>query len=200
MTYGAIFCNKFKEAYLECRALFDANSWSQVWYTYWNNFMLWNPIAPQSKPVLEVVAEKMNLKWWDREPFRLDGVFVHKDYKLVGNYPLPIIVGIEHENDLRTFGQEIAKLAYIRCPLKVGITYTLAIPGPVPQEIILRSQGLIKKAVSDILSDLSKWIGEDPQAEYVYLLGVESQVLELDWYALCFLASTDPSVSGWTAI
>lgn len=200
MTFGQIFCNKFIEGYRECRALFQGDSWSQVWYKHWNNFMLWNPIAPQVKPLLRVVAEKMDLVWWDREPFRLDGVFVRPDFKLVGNYPLPIIVGIEHENDLRTFVQEITKLAHVRCPLKVGITYTLAVPGPVPQEVVTRSQEYIKNMVTEISISLNKCIAEDPQAEYIYLLGVEFQFLELEWYALHFMAGTDPGGGVWNRL
>ena len=200
MTYGKIFCDKFIDAYKECRALFKGESWSQIWKWNWNNFMLWNPIAPQTKPLLGVVAEKMNLIWWDREPFRLDGAFIRLDSKVVGNYRLPIIVAVEHENDLRTFVQEITKLAHIRSPLKVGITYTSPIPGPASQQLILSSQEKIKSVVIEISTSLNKWVGEDPQTEYVYLLGVESQPSELDWYALGFVAGSDYASGVWTKL
>lgn len=200
MTYGEVFCNKFIEAYQECRAVFDKDSWSETWKWNWNNFMLWNPIAPQTKPLLGVVAEKMNLIWWEHEPFRFDGAFIRPDSKPIGNYRLPIIVAIEHENDLRTFIQEITKLAYIRSPLKIGITYTLAVPGPVSQQIVISSQQRIKDTVIGISNSLNKWISEDPKAEYVYILGVESQLLELDWYSLRFVAGGGPAVAVWTKL
>jgi hypothetical protein len=200
MTYGELFCNKFIEAYQECRAAFDRDRWPEIWKWHWNNFMLWNPESPQIKPLLRIVAEKMNLKYWEHEPFRLDGAFILSDSKPIGNYVLPIIVAIEHENDLRTFIQEITKLAHIRSPLKVGITYTSAVPGPVSQQIIISSQQRIKETVIEISNSLNKWISEDPKAEYVYILGVESQLLELDWYALHFMAGTDPAMAVWNKL
>jgi len=200
MTYGKIFCDKFIEAYQECRAVFHGDSWTQVWKWHWNNFMLWHPVTPQVKPLLGVVAEKMNLLWWDRNPFYLDGAFIGSDYKVVGNYPLPLIAAVEHENDLRTFIQEITKLGQIRCPLKVGITYTLPIPGPGQSQQITSSKERIQNMIVEVSTNLNKWIGEDPKAEYVYLLGVESQLLELDWYSLRFMAGDDPTVAAWTKL
>ena len=86
--------------------------------------MLWNPPLPQEKPVLRFTAERMELTYWEREPLTLDGAFVSKTYKAFNKLPVPIIVALEHENSIGGFVQEMFKLSYVRCPVKVGITYT----------------------------------------------------------------------------
>ena len=87
--------------------------------------MLWGPPPPpQRKQVLYLTAELMRLKHCPGEPLRLDAAFYPEDGCMIGKVPLPMVVAIEYENDIKTFQEELLKLALVRCPLKVGITYT----------------------------------------------------------------------------
>jgi hypothetical protein len=127
----------------------------------------------------------MGLEHWEREPFTFDGAFLGENFRLVGNTPVPIIAVFEHENDVRGFKQEILKLAYIRCPLKIGITYSE--PQNRPQ-----CEASILGWVGDTLDELNKHRREDSESDYVYLLGVDAGRFELAWYHLTFDAASGP--------
>jgi hypothetical protein len=146
MVTAKDFVARFVEAYAECRGCFpDRGRWDEVWSTHWSRFVLWNPVAPQTKPLMRLVAEKLDLVWWDREPFRLDGGMVPSDHRVVGSCPLPLLVGVEHENDIRTFVQEIVKLGHVICPLKVGVTYLVAGTSPPSAAVIADGQQQIRR-------------------------------------------------------
>src|SRR6266571_3416465 len=201
MVTARDFVARFAEAYAECRGCFpDRDQWNLVWTTHWNRFVLWNPVAPQTKPLLRLVAEKLDLVWWDREPFRLDGAMVPADHRVVGSCPLPLLVGVEHENDLRTFVQEILKLVHVICPLKVGITYLVAGTAPPSSVAVSDSQNQIRRLAQTALSDRNQHVREDPATEYLYLLGVESQMRECEWSALTFTAAAGPGTAVWSAL
>ena len=132
MSYADDFCQQFKEALVKCRQSFDDNQWRSFWEngnmsTY---LMLYGENPSQTGPaefksVLSLVAEGMNLKnWRGGEPFRFDGVLLPPVYRTVGNYPLPMIAIIEHENNPVGFETEVVKLIWSVAPLKVGITYS----------------------------------------------------------------------------
>ena len=201
MVTAKDFVARFVEAYAECRRCFsDSSEWNQVWTTHWNRFVLWNPVAPQPKPLLGLVAERLGLVLWDREPFRLDGAMVPADHHVIGNCPLPLLVGIEHENNLRTFVEEIAKLVHVICPLKVGITYIVtggALPSPA---VVDDARSQIQRLAHTALSNRNQHIREDPTTEYLFLLGVESRIRECDWFALSFTAAAGPATAAWSKL
>jgi hypothetical protein len=185
MSLTEQFIQAFVASYKDANAFFQGAEWEQVWKFHWSRFMLWNPPSPQVRPVLQMTADRMGLMYWDREPFRVDAAFVRPDFRLIGNLPVPLVIAIEHENDFRTFEQEIAKLAHIRCPLKVGITYSLLSvpPKEVEVEKLLKQ---IKNWLSEI-NDLIE-IEESPRTEYLYLIGVENLRLTLEWYTYSYIA------------
>jgi hypothetical protein len=90
---------------------------------------------------------------------------------------MPLVVAIEHENDVRTFDQEIAKLSQIRCPLKVGVTYALGLSVPAKESETDRLGLQLKTSLRDINSLIE--IQEAPDAEYLYLFGIEKPNLAL---------------------
>jgi hypothetical protein len=155
------------------------------------------------------------IKWPKGEIMKLDAVFVPPTPdRVVDNYPVPIIVAVEHENDPGDisnendpggFSNEITKLAYFRCPLKVGITYMRWWKGepppswPPPPDY--EGTNNLKKSIqedvcrtADILDRHSK---EDPDNEYLYLLGVEETLKEITWYAFSFRAGDGPKAAQW---
>jgi hypothetical protein len=155
--------------------------------------MLWKSPGG-SQPILGATAAKMGLAYWDREPFRLDAAFVRPKYEVVGNLPLPLVVAIEHENDVRGFMAEIAKLTHVRCPLKVGITYAvITTPGsPVDPSA---AQANIEEWVAKVAA--LHEIKEDPTTEYLYLLGVEHAPYSLQWHAYTYQVGDGPKPGSW---
>jgi hypothetical protein len=187
MSRSQRFLEAFGTQYAVARSMFSNVKWEALWTDHWNRFMLWNPLPPQQEPLLAMTAKQMGLMYWDREPFRLDAAFVTPDFREIGNIPLPLIAAIEHENDIRGFQQEIAKLAHVRCPLKVGITYSqLSVP-PTDSEILSA-----KTKIDTWIEGVNKLIcaKEDPSSEYVYLLGVETVRYTLEWHYCCRTADS----------
>ena len=179
------FVHAFLSAYNDATRLFQGAAWEQLWKLHWNRFMLWNPLLPQERPVLRISADRMGLTYWDREPFRVDAAFVRPDFRVIVNLPVPLVVAIEHENDFRTFHQEIAKLSHIWRPLKVGITYSL-LTVPAKELELETLQLQVKNWLREINDRIE--IGEASDAEYLYLIGVEMPGLNLEWYAYGYTA------------
>jgi len=189
---------RFLESYAECRAQFASEkSWHEIWSNHWSHFILWNPMPPQQKPLMKVFAEKLSLEWWDGEPFRLDGAMVPRTWDSVGNYRLPILVAVEHENDYRTFKQEIVKLAHIVCPLKLGVTYLLVGPKGRDQERETSLLAEIHATVSRTLSQRKTYVSEDPNTRYMFILGSEVRTEEFAWHYLSVSAGEDPNDARW---
>jgi hypothetical protein len=192
------FISSFLTAYKQAASLFQSPAWDDVWRQHWSRFMLWNPPPPpQQRPVLGMTADGMGLTYWEHEPFRVDAAFVRPNFSVIGNLPLPLVVAIEHENNLRTFKQEIATLSQVRCPLKVGITYCMLTPAARDPDLDVL-QLKIKKWIRDITDQLE--IGEAPETEYLYLIGLESQGLNLDWYAYYYTAEQGCSAGTWKRV
>ncbi len=146
MSKGDSFCEHFLEEYREARRAFGQERWKELLRNneLFNHFMLY-PESPQKESVIRSVARKMKLEFRE-ETFHLDIIFFKPDSPMVAKkYPLPIIAAIEHENDLGSFLDEIVRLAYIRCPLKVGITYLEARSAPSTEDEVASAQ----KRVSD---------------------------------------------------
>jgi hypothetical protein len=201
MSYGDSFCEHFLKAYRECRESFDRKRWEEIWNDKdeWNHFMLWNSEPPQTESVIPFTARRMGLlSRRQGETFHLDSVFYPSEHRMVGKYPLPIIVACEHEHEPRGFWEEILKLAYIRCPLKVGLTY---LNGTSPsKEAVAAAQKRISDLTSATEHTLREYAAEDPKVEYVYLLGVERQSLELEWHALRFTARDGAASAKWVPL
>lgn len=197
MSLAEQFIQAFITAYKDAKTLFQGAEWEQVWKFHWNRFMLWNPPSPQDRPVLLMTADRMGLMYWDREPFRVDAVFVRPDFRVIGNLPVPIVIAIEHENDFQTFDQEIAKLSHIRCPLKVGITYSLLSVPAKEQEIdnlLLQMKNWLREINNRIE------IEEAQDVEYLYLIGVEKPGLILEWYAYSYTAGGGSDKGLWEKV
>jgi hypothetical protein len=201
MVTAKDFVSKFAEAYDECRGCFtDPSQWSEVWAKHWSRFVLWNPVNPQPKPLMRLVAEKLGLLWWDREPFRLDGAMIPADHQVIGNYPGPLLIGIEHENNVGTFVEEIVKLAHVICPLKVGVTYMLGGTALPTISAVADALQRLRRLAQTALSDRNRYVREDPATEYLFLLGVESNLRECEWSALAFTADAGCQNPVWSGI
>ena len=190
------FLNAFFEAYKRSRDIFTMETWQEVWTKKWNEFILWKngkPPEPLDKSVLHQTAGKLNLEYWEGEPLKLDSAFYARESAPVGNLPFPILVALEHENDHRGFNHEIAKLLSIRCPLKVGITYTLLWGATNTAEGRQSTLDLIRQEVCESSARISQVISEDPKTQYLFLVGCEESPLSLGWYALHFSGGQSPT-------
>ena len=187
------FPQAFVDAYWACRKCFSDKAWRGVWESpeLWNRFMMWNPPPPQKKPVFKLTAETIGLAHWDRQPFNFDGAFLVRPYHVIGNIPVPIAAVFEHELDIETFREEIVKLAYIRCPFKIGITYT------IPKRNAIEWEAQIVEWTDSLLQTLQPYTLEDKGTRYVLLLGVEKPALELSWWALSFSTKSGPTRASW---
>ncbi len=203
MSYSDSFCEHFLRSYHQSRKAFDQKRWEEIWTdgNLWNHFMLWNPEPPQAESVIPSAAKKMGLRSRaEGETFHFDSVFFGTQALMIGKYPLPIIAAIEHEHYLSGFHVEILKLAYIRCPLKVGITYLVARSPAPPRDLIASAE----KKIGDLASKTEQLLNvqsvEDPKGEYVFLLGVEPRPFELDWHALRFTAGQGAASAKWVLL
>jgi hypothetical protein len=126
------------------------------------------------------------------EPFHLDAVF----HDVATNIWFPIEVALEHENDPRTFIIEVRKLLSMRCPLKVGVTYTLK--SDIRNGNLEELRGTISDRISYEYKIVSDIIAESPTTEYLFLVGSEDRECEIDWYSLAFNARVGPQNSRFT--
>jgi hypothetical protein len=182
---GERFAREFAQAYWVVREKFkDKEEWSR----HFSNPALWTRLMLKKKkecperiqdckPVLSQVASKFALHYQDGEPLHLDAVFA-KEPRWA-----PMCVAIEHENKVEGFYQEIQKLISVRCPLKVGITYT-----PYSQ------YDNTEKALQNLCQDIKQhWdrmcleLGGEPEGtEYLFLVGDEVEAKEWKWYYKSF--------------
>jgi hypothetical protein len=200
-NYSAQFCEAFGQSYARIRNAYSDGEWVRVWLNgdAWNHLMLWNPYPPQAQPLLQLVATEMKLQYWNiGEPFRVDAAFVDSDRRVLGSVPFPVIAAIEHEHNVKTIREEMAKLFHIRCPLKVAITY--ASPNVTTGERLALCEEEIKSCIKDLSDTLTRYVGEDPAAEYLFLLGVEEQRYALTWKFLTFSAGSEVANSIWKEI
>jgi hypothetical protein len=110
-----------------------------------------------------------------------------------------MVVALEHENLDLNFRHEIRKLMSVRCPLKVGITYTWCNPAVLPCAWHEGRRADIQQHVCVAYSRIASVIAEDSRTEYVFLVGSEEQEKEWTRYALTFPAGTGPS-GGFVAV
>jgi hypothetical protein len=200
------FLNAFINVFQRSRTLYaNIDDWQTTWETRWNDFMMYEPTLPQTESVMKGVAAELGVHWWRGEPFRLDGALVDKEPKTIGCYPFPLLVAFEHEHNCVSISEEITKLLQIRAPLKVAITYVFGwhngSENQLPQQ---RDEAWAKNEivrVHRVLNTMLKnYVMEDDRIEYLYLLGVESELRHLKWEALMFGASEDPQIENWTTV
>ena len=195
------FAKQFVESYANARKQFNDAQWKDIWSSShnWNRLMLWRnvkPPDPLEKSVFHRTAEIMNLEYWENEPLKLDGPFYSSDAVPRFNFPFPIIVAFEHENFPFDFGHEVMKLFSVRAPLKVGVTYVWPDPraGSVMEQI-----ERIHRTIVECFEEIQRVVGEDPTAEYLFLVGSDEQADgELAWYCLTFTAAEKPTAIRFT--
>jgi hypothetical protein len=192
------FLSKFLEAYHEAWDGLSPQMREQVWTHFhdWNLFMLWRSgKRPEGleKSVLAGTAERLDLEYYEAEPLRFDGAFYDKAQAGKHRFPFPILVAFEHENDHRGFDQEIVKLLSVRCPLKVGITYTLLddAGANTPEKRKNAIEAIRRMVISDF-NEISAVVKEDASSEYLFLVGAEERPRSLEWYAMTFSSGQDP--------
>jgi hypothetical protein len=152
----------------------------EAWAAAWSDSAAWTRLM---LPVIRSVAPRLALTCAPGEPLSYDAVFVRGGAEQWERFP--ILVAIEHENYWGRFEHEIGKLFTIRCPLKVGMTY------------LTLSQGQFDKVAGKIERHIEKWFGaikpaEDPDAEYLFIIGREIEPLKIEWHALAFRAGDGP--------
>jgi hypothetical protein len=174
------FLNVFLNTYAEKRAQHTDESWQALWLNTvkWSNFMIYDP-----ESVVSIVARNSTppLTRSPGEPFRLDAVF----HKAGAQHWFPMLCAVEVENNPRDFDTEIQRLLSIRCPLKVGITYTLQSDASTPEG---RRQ-LREKILTDLharFEQIDQVVLEDSNTDYLFLVGDETAECDLSWYALKF--------------
>lgn len=185
------FCDSFLKSYDKARAAFTNDRWIHAWRFEWNALMLWQPTEtfrppPEiQKSVLAETAFELGLSYRNGEPLRLDAVFSSQQEQTW----FPMLVAIEHENDCRGFESEVTKLLSVRCPLKVGITYTYT-----SSERRQKYLEDIQQVIGEAFAKISSAVGEDQKTEYLFLVGAEvhEREKELSWYALSFRGSEGP--------
>src|SRR5580658_3153210 len=89
------------------------------------------------------------------------------------------------------------KLLSVRCPLKVGITYSRLDGQENTDGNRLGVRERIHADITEALSRVRDAIGEDPATEYLFLIGAEEKPTEMSWFALSFTAADGPGPSGF---
>jgi len=186
MITAVEFSAAFVACYQEARRRWDLE-WQRIWATdpAWSGLMIWEPDA-----VIRQVAERLELQCFSGEPLHLDAVFHAPGDRWRW---FPIRVAVEHENAWPSFDQEVRKLLSVRCPLKVGITYTLSGHVSGDRSRLPALHAMIAGAISREFAAASAVIREDPATEYLFLIGSEEERdQELVWRQLAFRADSGP--------
>jgi hypothetical protein len=156
MTNATEFVAAFVASYDEARRRFS-HEWSHIWGTSWSQFMIWD-----EQSVIRVVADKLKLQCHPGEPLRLDAVF-HAPGDRWSWFPIRVV--IEHENSPVTFDNEVQKLLSIRCPVKVGITYSLTSDVRGDRSWLEKLHSRIAQSIRGHFAAMDALIKEDPETE-----------------------------------
>lgn len=197
------FVSKFLEAYNLTWTSLSQDEQKEIWVDKdkWNRLMLWRTARRPcnlDKTVLERTADAMGLEYYEGEPLHLDGAFYSKTHALAHRFPFPIIVAFEHENNHRTFDDEVVKLLSIRCRLKVGITYTQLEGAANTARGRQRALEDIHQMILRDFNQIAEITGEDALSEYLFLIGVEIRIHSLQWQALTFSAGNGTAGSSFS--
>jgi hypothetical protein len=184
-TYAVDFLTAFREYYDEARKRKSEIEWRNNWHNTrdWSQMLIYDEDAEIRK-----VAPRLGLQCLRGEPFRLDAVF-----QLANDKPwCPPHVAIEHENNPHGFRTELRALLSIRCPLKVGITYTLRSDARSAEKLsALRDT--ITRDIREAFAAFEALNNEDPDTEYLFLVGSEEKPHELRWFSRIFCSVTGPT-------
>jgi hypothetical protein len=185
------FRDAFISSYGKLRLAFTSDRWAECWSLHPSAPVLALPsendrLPPEiQKSLLTLTAEEMGVRYSVREQLHLDAVFSSKENSSTRKGWFPILVAIEHENDRTGFETEVIKLLSVRCPLKVGITYSLySEEAQVP--------GRLQEILTYIRVDFERIrsvVEEESRTEYLFLVGVELRKPEREisrWYSLDF--------------
>ncbi len=94
-------------------------------------------------------------------------------------YPIKYDILVEHENNIYSSWDEVAKLIYARAFLKVLITYNST------TEHFEDEQKMMVETFVKMLSEMNKELKEDNRTEYLLLIGrVDNE--NLKWFVSCF--------------
>jgi hypothetical protein len=168
------FLSHFTDAFDECLPETDEGR-SSAWINFTafvtgsqsKNGGYWKPVE---RCVLPLVAKKLKLGY-QHEYLNLDLVFFHEG-QYWGNF-----VAVEHENAIRSFGEELEKLMSVLAPLKVGITYRENAKEGFDLEALIQ----------EYFGTRHHSIREAPETEYLFLLGVwKKNPKVLAWKYLSF--------------
>jgi hypothetical protein len=187
-----LFCDAFLSSYKEVRKSFSTEQWGDVWWGRpWGGLILsrpeetWRLPKGAKRSLLSGVAKRLGLNYpseaGNRQPMTFDAAL---SARYPNNDPFPLRVVIENEAEWRGFECEIRKLLSVRCPLKVGITYTGSARGDEHRDEIA-------SWIHEDFKEIERVIGEDARTEYLFLVG-ESENLEISWYSLQFQARKGP--------
>jgi hypothetical protein len=175
------FRKAFVDSYFKARRCFSPERWAAIWdFPVWTEMMLKAAPREMEQPILAEIAASLGFRYEHSEPLRLDAVFSDNPGR-----DFPIKVAVEHENKWRNFWCAIERLLLVRCPLKVGITYT----SRVQTEECFRT---ICEDASKSFLLIRNIVGEESKTEYLFLVGVETLEREISWYFLEFTGTDGP--------
>src|ERR1700722_8003160 len=169
------FRDAFIASYDRFRRAYSADDrWRDCWELHPTEPVLARPSQSDRLPpeiqesLLTQTAREMGLRYSAREQLNLDAIFSSTRSSQEHEW-FPILVAIEHENDRTGFETEVDKLLSVRCPLKVGITYSLYSEEAQVQGRLQE----IATCVGERFKEIRSAIEEDPKTEYLFLVGVE---------------------------
>lgn len=182
------FRTEFVAAYRAARERHH-DDWDAIWsdVNRWSALMIYNAKPSSDEDaVVRTVASQLGLSCHPGEPLRVDAVFVKGN--AAKRVSFPALVAVEHENVWQTFAVEIQRLLSIRCRLKVGITYSLR----DPNNPFAERHSCIARMIENNFNTINSEISEDNNTQYLFLIGTEVEVRELEWFSFEFRAGDGP--------
>lgn len=174
---AAQFLSRFLEAFSECHPE-QPEARADAWEN-WTAFItgkqsknggFWQPLEIE-RCVLPLTAKRLGLNS-KHEYLNLDLALFFPGATW-GN-----LIAIEHENEIGGFSAEIIKLMSVLAPLKIGITYDW--------QGNSRKQSDLEEMIRILFGTRHPLIRENPETEYLFLLGVMRPPKILQWKYLAF--------------
>jgi len=110
------------------------------------------------------------------------------DYFEPTGYPIAYDVVIEIENSLQACWQEMTKMTWVRCPLKVVVTYNTF------DTLKANEDKMLLERFSSIVAQSNSYFEDNPNTEYLLLIGYKRDN-KLMWDAHVFNHDGKPKVS-----
>jgi len=151
----------------------------------WTEATIGRPVAEETKsPFGKFVEERTGLRYRKEDglfdlAFGLQDKFIdveslherNEDRKPLlqeSFYPTEYAILLEHENSIYHCSEEMAKLAYVRAPLKVLITYNENADGKKDYSYITE---IVVKNFEKIISQANRYYPENPETKYLLIIG-----------------------------